>query len=284
MTPVVLKQEWHIGDALQSAHLLRSLAKRNPDREFWMFLHGNIIAQINEAVEDLRNISLFTFESDQWNQEKHRAVCAWKNHGGTDTSKPYDGPYQKGHWEKSKYRWDWVLHTIEHHAFIAKKLGFESAFDRPEHLLLDYPALGPSVSEIDKPWTSEFLIVNSDPKSGQLPAMAQSNSGYLDDLIWKLGQNHSVMTTQPSRGALCTQSMGHSVSMIGRLSVWCKHHVMVATGPMWPTFSTHNHHLWNKDRKRIVILANGEKINLPWIQQVSRVEEAYDILRGENLI
>ncbi len=282
---VSIFNKFHLGDCLQTAHLLRSLAKRHPDREFWFFLNGNIIAQINEVVEDIQNISLFTFESEQWNQQKHVAVDGWKNHGGTDTSQPYSGPYQQGHWEKSKHRWDWVQHTLEHHAFIAKKMGLKSTFDRPEHLLLDYPALGPSVQEIDKPWSSEVLVINSDPQSGQIPQMTQGNSGYLDNLIWRLGQNHSVLTTQPSRGALCTQSMGHSVSMIGRLSVWCQHHVCVATGPLWPTLNVHNNHLWNPNRKRIVILNNGESLRgIPWIEQVSRVEEAEDILRGSNLI
>lgn len=271
MIPVVAHNSFHLGDALIAAHLLRALAKRNLDRQFWFFVNGNIIAQINEAVEDVRNLSLFTFESHQWVEEKHRSVDTWKN--------------AKAHWENSQYRWNWALHTIEHHAWTAKRLGFESPFDHPTHLLFDYPALGPAVSEQPKRWASEFLICNSDPHSGQLSPMHHTGTGYLDKLIWRLGLNHSVMTTQPTKGALCTQSMGHSVSMIGRVSVMCKHHICIATGPFWPTLSTHNNHLWSADRKRIVILDNGERLDgLPWIQQVSRVEEAEDILRGENLI
>lgn len=271
MTPVAISNRFHIGDALCTAHLLRSLAKRHPDREFWFFVNGSIIAQIHEAVEDIRNISMFTFESQQWEQEQHRAIDGWKN--------------ADGHWERSRYRWDWALHQIEHHAWTAKRLGFESVFDRPEHLLFDYPSLGPAVTHIDGPWASEFLMVTSDPQSGQLTPMHHPNTGYLNKLVWKLGLNHSVMTTQPTPGALCTQAMGHSVSMIGRYSVACKHHICIATGPFWPTLNTHNNHLWDKSRKRIVILDNDERLDgLPWIQQVSRVEEAEDILRGEGMI
>lgn len=271
MIPLCLHNHYHIGDCLITAHLLRALAKRNPDRQFWFFVNGNIIAQINEAVQDYSNILLFTFESEQWAAERHRSVDTWKN---------FDG-----HWEHSRYRWDWVLHTIEHHAWTAKRVGFESPIAHAIDLLFDYPALGPSVSEPPKKWVSDWLICNSDPQSGQLSPMRQGNSGYLDKLIRKLGERASVLSTQPAHGALCTQAMGHSVSMIGRLSVSCKHHIMVATGPMWPTLNTHNNHLWTPERKRIVILDNGERLDgIPWVQQVSRVEEAEDILRGENLI
>ena len=271
MIPVCIHNHYHLGDALITAHLLRALAKKNPDRQFWFFLNGNIIVQVNEAVQDIRNISLFTFESHQWAAEKHRSIDSWKN--------------ADSHWERSRYRGDWVLHTIEHHAWTAKRLGFESPFDKPTDLLFDYPALGPAVAEPPPRWTSEFLICNSDPQSGQLSPMHHANTGYLDKLVRRIGNNHSVLTTQPTHGALCTQAMGHSVSMIGRLSVNCQHHIMIATGPMWPTLNTHNHHLWSPDRKRIVILDNGEKLTgIPWVQQVSRVEEAEDILRGENLI
>lgn len=271
MNPISVHNRYHIGDCLITAHLLRALAKQHPDRTFWFFLNGNIIAQISEAVYDLPNISLFTFESAQWETEKHRSIDTWKN--------------AEGWWEKSKYRWDWAQFTYNHHAWTARRMGFPSPFYHLTDLLFDYPALGPSVSSIEGSWTSEFLVVNSDPQSGQLKPMHHPNSGYLDKLIYKLGQNHSVLTTQPTHGALCTQAMGHTVSMIGRVSVRCKHHVMIATGPMWPTLNTHNHHCWNTERKRIVILDNGEKLTgIPCIQQVSCVEEAEEILKAENLL
>jgi hypothetical protein len=34
-----------------------------------------------------------------------------------------------------------------------------------------------------------------------------------------------------------------------------------------------------------VLIDNGENLTgIPWLQQVSRVEEAFDILRGDNLL
>lgn len=269
MSRVFVYNRYHIGDCLISAHLLRALAKQNPGTQFYFFLNGNVITQISEAVEDLPNIHLRTFESLEWDLYSDHSINLWKN--------------AAHHWEHSRYRWEWAEHTLEHHAWSCQRMGFRSPFSKPTDLLFDYPKLGPAVSTQPR-WASSFFICNSDPQSGQLAPMRQTSSGYLDDLIWKLGQHHSILTTQPAKGALCTQSMGHSVSMIGNTSVFCEHHIMVATGPMWPTLNTHNHHLWTPERKRIVILDNGEKLNLPWIQQVSRVEEAEEILKGANLL
>lgn len=271
MIPVSLYNSFHIGDALASAHLLRALAKGSPDRQFWFFVHGNIIAQIHEAVQDIANISMFTFESDQWTQERGHAINGWKN--------------AADHWVKSKHRWDWVNHQLEHHDWTARRLGFTSPFIRATDLLFDYPALGPAVDELPKKWLADWFICNSDPRSGQLIPMCGEGSGYLDKLIWKLGQRYSAFSTQLARGALCTQSMGQSVSIVGRTSVHCQHHILVATGPMWPTLNVHNHHLWNPNRLRIVILDNGEKLTgIPWVQQVSRVEEVEEILKGQDLL
>lgn len=271
MRPVCAHNTYHLGDCLIALHLLRSLAKQNPDRQFWFFASESYLVQLNEVVEDLPNLSLFSAESDQWLHNKHRSIDTWKE--------------ANLHWTKSKVRWNWVEHTLEHHKWTAKRLGFQSPFSHATHLLFDYPALGPSVDKLEGRWHSEWLICNSDPGSGQLKPMVGENSGYLDDLIWRIGQNHSVMTTQPAKGALCTRAMGHSVSMIGRYSIGCEHHIYVPNGPMWPCLNVHNHHLWNPKRKRIVVIDNGEDLTgLPWLQQVSRVEEAYDILRGENRI
>lgn len=267
--PVVCHNTYHIGDAMIIAHLLRDLSKRHPDQDFWLFLHANILPAIVEVVQDRPNLILFSFESDQWAQEKHRSIDTWKNF--------------QDFWVRSKNRWNWVESTLEHHDWTAKRMGFVSQFTRAEHLLFDYPALGPAVEDMGRK-EADFLICNSDPRSGQLGPMQGEGSGYLDKLILKIAKNHTVTTTKPAEGALCTQAMGHSLSMIGQYSIWCKHHILVSTGPSWPTFNTHNHHLWNPSRKRIVLLDNGEHLNLPWIQQVSRVEQVEDILRGENLI
>ena len=115
--------------------------------------------------------------------------------------------------------------------------------------------------------------------------MRQHGTGYLDRLIGRLGDKYPVLSTVETTGAICTRAYGHDVSAIGRVSVSCKHHIMIATGPMWATLNTHNHHLWTPDRKRIVLLDNGESLTgIPHVQQCATVEEVFEILKQEGLL
>lgn len=267
MTPIVCHNNYHIGDAMITAHLLRSLAKKQSDRTFWFFLHANILPSISEVVEDLKNIELFSFESVQWAQEKHRSVDTWKNF--------------QDHWVKSKNRWNWVEHTLEHHDWTAKRMGCVSDFTRAEHLLFDYPALNPN--GVGGMYFYDFLVVNSEPGSGQFGPMKQHGSGYLDDLVKRLARKNSVITTHPVAGIECTLDCKRSVTDIGNLSLFCRHHVMVATGPMWGTLNTTNHH-YSAGRRRIALLDNGENLGIPNIQQAAVVEEVEYVLRAEGLL
>lgn len=267
MTPVVCHNEFHIGDALISAHLLRSLARRNPDRTFWFFVHPHVAHEITSAAEDIPNFSLFSFESEQWREHGPRSVSMWKN--------------AEDQWVRSPHRWNWSAHALEHHAWTAKRLGFESEFTNPTQLLFDYPALNPN--HVGGTYFYDFLFVNSEPCSGQFGPMKQHGTGYLDDFIRLLARKFSVVTTSPVFGVECTKDKQESITGIGRMSLLCRHHIMVATGPMWATMNTTNHH-FSAERKRIVLLDNGEQINMPGITQCKSLAEVEQIARQERWI
>lgn len=267
---VVTHNHFHIGDNLIFLHLLRKLSQAHPDASFRHFAHGHILSSVAPVVEDCSNVELFSFEADQWTSDRSKSIDTWKN--------------AEDQWVKSPVRWSWSDHALEHHSWTAKRMGFRSPFSHRDHLLFDYPALGSSPEGTPERWATDFLFVNSDPMSGQLSPMHHPNSGYLNSLIAKIGNRFSAWSTQEAVGAICTRGMGHTVSMIGKLSVTCKHHIMVATGPMWPTMNTHNNHLNDPTRRRIVILDNGEKLNMPGIEQVSGISELERIATKEGWI
>lgn len=267
MTPICTYENHNLGDQLIFLHLLRALAKANPDRTFWHFTHASHCEQLAAVVEDLRNIELFSFESEQWRENERIAMNVWKNHADI--------------WVDSPYRWDWSKFALRHHRIIAGRLGLRSPFIIREHLLFDYPALNPN--NVGGTYFYDFLVINSEPCSGQFGPMKEHNTGYLNQLIQKLAKNHTVLTTNPVFGVECTRDTKKSITDIGRMSLMCRHHLCVATGPFWSTMNTTNHH-HSAGRKRLVLLDNGEQLNMPGITQISRVEEAEDILRGANLI
>lgn len=256
--------EFHLGDNLIFLHLLRALAKSHVSTPFVHFCHAHYHDQLKEVVEDIPNILLDSFDSMHWTIKAPEACNTWKNFAG--------------HWEKSPVRWDWVNHTLDHHRWTALRMGFESPFTCREHLLFDYPKLQPDRDGYFI--KGDFLIVNSEPSSGQFSHMAQHGTGYLDELAGKLRENHFVCTTVDVPQCAVFLN-GTTISEIGKLSMDYRHHIMIATGPMWPTLNVHNHHN-QAGRKRIVLLDNGERLEMPGIIQCANVEEVMHIARQEG--
>lgn len=271
MTPICTYETHNLGDQLIFLHLLRSLAKANPSRVFWHFTHEHHLAQLNEVIQDLDNVALFKLGSDQWEEYQHRAINVWKNIGGTGKN--------DGFWERSKNRWNWSAFTLEHHQHIAGLLRLRSPFTVRENLLFDYHALNPHGG--GGTYFYDFLVINSEPCSGQFGPMKQHGSGYLDDLVKQLAKRYAVITTEPVKGVECTRDTKKSVTDIGKLSTMCRNHIMIATGPFWGTMNTTNHH-YSADRKRIVLLDNGESLNMPGITQCSDLNEVMKIAKQEG--
>lgn len=282
MTPICSYEDHNLGDQLVFLHLLRALAKTYPEKVFWHFSGAHHLEQLAPVVEDLQNIELFSFESDQWQEAKGRAINVWKNTGATDTRQPRGVPYKQGFWEKNVNRWDWSSFTLDHHRHVAGQMGLRSPFTIREDLLFDYPALNPGRVPGEM-YFYDFLVINSEPCSGQFGPMKQHGTGYLDELIRQLAKKHTVITTNPVLGVECTRDSKKSVTDIGHLSLFCRNHVMVATGPMWPTLNTTNHH-FSAGRRRIVLLDNSEHLNMPNITQCASLVEVEQIVKQEGWI
>lgn len=267
MTPICTYEDHNLGDQLIFLHLLRALAKANPSRIFWHFMHAHHCAQLAAVVQDIANIELFSFDSDQWRENRPWTRNSWKN--------------ADGFWERSKLRWNWSAFTLHHHAYVAGLMGLRSPFTIRENLLFDYPALNPN--NIGGMYFYDVLFVNGEPCSGQFGPMKQHGSGYLNEIITQVAKKARVITTEPVFGVECTRDTKKSITDIGNLSLMCRHHVMIATGPMWATINTTNHH-HSAGRLRVALLDNGEQLNLPNITQCASREEVVPLLRAHGLL
>lgn len=270
MSAVVTYNRFHLGDCLISLHLLRALAKQSVGRAFIFFTNACNIPQLKEVVQDLPNILLEPFESELWRDHERDAVDMWKN--------------AEGFWEASRYRWEWSSFVLEHHAWTARRMGLHSPFACREHLLFDYPALEIHGEGIrvqlergDWKYTHGFLIGDSAPSSGQYSEWADHSQKPLERLIAQLSETHSILRTS------ALQKNPSTVTYVGRISRLCRHHIMVSNGPFWPTLNTTNHHN-HEGRRRIVLLDNGENLNMPFIEQVPNVEAVWDIARKERWV
>ncbi len=260
---------YHLGDCLQSLHLIRALAKEHHNVAFVFFTHGCNLPQLREVVADLPNIILADFESELWRERQHESVDMWKN---------FDH-----FWENSRFRWDWSRFMIEHHDWTANRMGYLSPFKIREHLLLDYPALEVQQMKAVLPencgeFTYEFLIGDSAPSSGQYAEWADHSREPLKILIESLrAVGREVVTTSQGK------EFGWSISYLGKVSQLCRHHIMVANAPFFCTLNTSNHH-HHEGRKRIALLDGPEQMAMPNIIQCGSVAEVLQIAKEEGWI
>ncbi len=265
---------YHLGDCLQILHLLRSLAKQNDQTPFVFFTNGCNLPQLREVVADLPNILLADFESPLWKEREHESIDTWKNVGATDTRQGEVQNYQRGFWETSPNRWNWSAFALEHHMLTCAKMRLPFPFTCREHLLLDYPALEPQGDEPEV----DFLIGDSAPSSGQYSEWADHSKNPLQNLVIRFHMEGKsfLQTSGFQRG-------GSTISTIGRCSLKAKHHIMVGNAPFFTTLNVHNNH-YSEGRKRIVLLDNGEQLNMPGIAQCANVAEVLAIARTEGWI
>lgn len=245
-----------LGDNLAHLHFLRKVAWRNPGAIFEHGAHACYLPQLIEVVADLPNIIL----RDLRTIDRKLAINSWKNAGQF--------------WEQHPLRNDYGAFMVEWFDRLAGRMAVENPITKPADLLFDYPTIKDTASE-----PFDFLIVNSEPMSGQWRSM---DMGDLDQLAIELSERHKVVTTRPVRPFIqCTQRTNLSVTGIGGISRFCRFIVMVSTGASWPTFN-----VWNRKsvEMRIVFLEHERVEISPNTVTTNSVGLAREILRDKKLL
>ena len=245
-----------LGDNLAHLHFLRKVAQANPDVTFEHAAHLCYLPQLIDVVADLPNIVL----RDVRYIEKKWAINSWKNAGRF--------------WERHELRNDYGAFMVAFFDKLAAEIGVANPIKMPADLLFDYPAIKDTAAE-----PFDFLVVNSEPMSGQWRSM---DIWDVDQLAVDLSLRHKVVTTRPVRPFIpCTQRTNVSVTGIGGISRFCKYVVMISTGPSWITFN-----VWNqKSVKLRIVFLEEERVELsPNTHTTNRVEVARELLREKGLL
>lgn len=227
---------WHLGDCIWHCVFLRRVASLHPQDKFEFYCHPQYHAELNKMLEDLSNVSLHPLD-----QKPDGCIDCWIGTGA------YNG---RQYWHHHPQRNDMILFLIDWFGCLCKQSGFDSPFNERQHCLLDYPGLHQHAESPDY----DYLIVNAEPKSGQL----RWNAGSMNRLVERLSSKYRVITTNRSSvdHLFCTERMGYSVTQIGNISMRASAIIMVATGPCWATFNPQNLH-----KDRIVLLDGGIRLN-----------------------
>lgn len=256
MTKITTFSDVRLGDNLAHLHFLRKVAQLNTGATFEHAAHACYLPQLIDVVSDLPNIIL----RDIRYIDRKKAINSWKNAGRF--------------WERHDLRNDYGNFMVAFFDKLASEMGTENPIKTPADLLFDYPAIKDTASE-----PFDFLVVNSEPMSGQWRSMDIAD---VDQLAVDLSLRYKVVTTRPVRPFIpCTQRTNVSVTGIGGISRFCKYVVMISTGPSWITFN-----IWNRKSVQLrIVFLEEERVEIaPHTYTTNSVEIARSILREKGLL
>lgn len=220
--------DWHIGDCLFQCLYFQRVAPTRPDDTF--LLYCGYHDQIIESVEHLPNVKLLPLA-----EKTPQAINSWIGAGE--------------YWHRHPYRNDMLYFYTDWFSRMVAGTDLPNPFKYRTDLWFDYPALA-KPTPLTKHY--DFLVVNAEPKSGQVHFDASAMNIGINAL---LNRGYSVIVTNPCGipGVPCTLDHGITITGIGNISNQCDYHLMVSTGPSWGTFNALNR---GKVKLRMILLNN----------------------------
>lgn len=214
--------DWHIGDCLLQCLYFQRVAPMCPQHSFIFYCNHH--DQLQETVEHLSNVAL-----KPASERPPHAINAWIGEDRCYHNSPIRNDYLR-----------FYIFWFEH---ISKKAGLYSPFKKPDDFIFDYPALLKPTPLSSQDF--DFLVVNSAPKSCQYPYDEKEMDALIGMLVAK---GYRVVVTQASKvpGVECTAAHGLTITGVGNVSMRCKYHICINTGPSWPTYNR-----WNAKTTRL---------------------------------
>lgn len=220
--------EWHLGDALFQCLYFHRVAPKFPNDEFVLYCPPDHHHQIVESVEHLPNVRI-----ESISKRTKQAIDCWIGRGA--------------YWHHSPIRNDYLQFYIHWFDIMGKEAGLPNPFKSKQDFWFDYPALL-KPTPLSRPF--DFLVINAMPKSGQF----HYDPNEMNSLVALLKEKgHSVVTTNPTGIPDVPNTMEHNITItgVGNISNFCTYHLMISTGPSWPTWNVHN---VDKVRLRMILL------------------------------
>jgi len=222
--------EYHLGDNISHLHYIKKVALLNPSLYFEHYLKPNYINELSPYIKGLHNVKILSlYKKPIYSQN------AWKNY--------------KNIWLLRNKDESFTDFYIRYFNELSKRLKIKNPIIYKEDFIFDNPVI--SKDGIFKKY--DFLIVNSEPLSGQFNYSTEE----LNKLIADLSVKYSIITTKKLNGFDCTLDFGYGLNEIAIQSLYCKYHLMIATGPCWLVLNKTNCH----KSSGIFLLGEEEVIN-----------------------
>lgn len=248
---------WHLGDCLFQCLYFQRVAPTRPEDQFVLYCQQEYHGQLSETVEHLPNVSLRPVQ-----ERTPEALDCWIGAGEF--------------WHRHHFRSDYLLFYIDWFERISAQAGLDNPFRQKKDFWFDYPALS-KPTPLSRHY--DFLVVNSPPKSGQFQYRPEELAALVARLAWR----HSVVTTHPTGLPDVPATTDHNITItgVGNVSNQCDYHLMISTGPSWPTFNVLN---VVTVRLRMILLNNIILDYGPTCHHFGHVLEAQNFLASRSLI
>jgi hypothetical protein len=198
--------EYHLGDNLTHLQYLIKSSYLYPSVKFNHYLNPKYIKELQPCIRDIKNIELFNIYKKPFFSKN-----AWKNY--------------KNFWVQRDKTDSFTDFYIKYFNSLSKRLGINNPVLSRSDFIFD----NPPIVDSKKYKRYDFLVVNSDPLSGQLKFIPDD----LERLIIELSKKYSVITTKKIKGIDSTLDYNYNLNDIAIQSMYCQYHVMIATGPCW---------------------------------------------------
>ena len=222
---------YHLGDNLIHVNYIKRAARKNPKIKFIHYAKKSYIKDLKLCIGKMENVQILPLR-----KRPFFSVDSWKNYGG--------------YWGQHPHKNDFVKFHLNFFEILSKKLDIENPIQCRNDLIFESDVF---VENLKKYENYDILIVNSKPLSGQFIYEEQE----FNRLILSLAHKFKLITTQKVKNLPCTTDYQMSVHDIGTLSLSCKYHLMISTGPSWVVLNDYN----LNNSKGIFLLLQNEYID-----------------------
>lgn len=258
--------EYHLGDQLMHIHFMNKFLKKNPDYKIYNYMNHGYIEESNlhrhpDIKDQIINLDLKKITAGSENSwiNRERKHDKWIAGAGRDGFQDFD------------------IFYADFYNYLFDKIGIKNVDFTKEDAMIDHP----EIMEGKENRHFDFLIINSDAKSGQ---WFSQPSAWNDLITYLKGKGYKIVTTQKSKFNSVPSTLEDfklNLLQLGRLAANCRWVIGNHTAPWLFAFN-------KKSIEKLNFLICMQNKGLSYSSEKvfpvrHSMDEVYQILKNEKI-